>query len=70
MNAAMCPPALVEYSPHLVVANVLGDPRHEAGDAGVDARELSLAASNAPGNDARLHPLALVDHQRATRVTL
>lgn len=53
-----------------MIANVLGDPRHEAGDAGVDARELSLAASDAPGDDARLHPLALVDHQRATRVTL
>lgn len=54
----------------LVVANVLGDPRHEMSDSGVDSRILSFSATNSPGHDPCLHPFAFVDHERATGIAL
>lgn len=55
---------------YLVVANVLGDPRHEMSDSGVDSRILSFAATNSPGHHSCLNPFAFVDHQWATGIAL
>ena len=59
------------FSKELNLFGVFLYPRQEGCDARVDAGVLSLAAADAPRDDAHLRPAtALVHHQRAAAVTL